>query len=378
MPARNSVKLLTRRQNESHGGPRRARASPPADREARALRGPPWFSFCLRVKSFLCCGRARQRQVPIGCRSQRRHSQISTFLVRHACCSSISLRQMCRPRSLMSSIYRVAPAHREQRRLRVLHPARQHRQRRQTPANGTFPLGPKGERSMHQFATPPVPSRAASAPPASPPAPAAQRHPDRWQNPMHLSRGSALHHLRWATPSAQRGAGPLPPRGQRVCPLIPGGAVSRRRKRDDDETPGLGRTPPSLPDPTTTRTGRRKPRHARLSSHGSPSRQSGNETFVRRTAWWSRWRDRGPGGAWRQPHRPGSAPPTMPATAMRHDCCHQLDHVATCFRISRGNCSRLPSIPVSGRRELANAAQQNPSCVRVTIVAEPGIEPVCQ
>ncbi len=35
------------------------REPPPADREARALRGPPWFSFCLRVKSFLCRRPAR-------------------------------------------------------------------------------------------------------------------------------------------------------------------------------------------------------------------------------------------------------------------------------------------------------------------------------
>ncbi len=34
---------------------------PPADREPRALRGPPWFSFCLRVKSFLCRRPARFR-----------------------------------------------------------------------------------------------------------------------------------------------------------------------------------------------------------------------------------------------------------------------------------------------------------------------------
>ena len=104
MPARNSVKLLTRRQNESHGGPRSPCACcgnweirgpvNPADREARALRGPPWFSFCLRVKSFLCRRRARQCQVPIGCRSQRRHSRISIFPVRHAHCSSISLRRL--------------------------------------------------------------------------------------------------------------------------------------------------------------------------------------------------------------------------------------------------------------------------------------------
>ena len=32
---------------------------PPADREARALRGPPWFLFCFRVKSFLCRRPAR-------------------------------------------------------------------------------------------------------------------------------------------------------------------------------------------------------------------------------------------------------------------------------------------------------------------------------
>ena len=35
------------------------REPPPADRESRALRGPPWFSFCLRVKSFLCRRPAR-------------------------------------------------------------------------------------------------------------------------------------------------------------------------------------------------------------------------------------------------------------------------------------------------------------------------------
>ena len=119
MPARNSIKLLTRRQNESHGGPRRPcaccgnweirRPVNPADREARALRGPPWFSFCLRVKSFLCCRRARQCQVPIGCRSQRRHSRISTFPVRHACFISISLRRICRPRSTLSPIYAASP-----------------------------------------------------------------------------------------------------------------------------------------------------------------------------------------------------------------------------------------------------------------------------
>ena len=34
--------------------PDEERDPPPADREARSLRGPPWFSFCLRVKSFLC------------------------------------------------------------------------------------------------------------------------------------------------------------------------------------------------------------------------------------------------------------------------------------------------------------------------------------
>ena len=35
------------------------REPPPADREARALRGPPWVSLCLRVKSFLCRRPAR-------------------------------------------------------------------------------------------------------------------------------------------------------------------------------------------------------------------------------------------------------------------------------------------------------------------------------
>ena len=119
MPARNSIRLSTRRQNENHGGPRRPcaccgnwdirRPVNPADREARALRGPPWSSFCLRVKSFLCCRRARQCQVPIGCRSQRRHSRIPTFPVRHACFISISLRWICRPRSILFPIYAASP-----------------------------------------------------------------------------------------------------------------------------------------------------------------------------------------------------------------------------------------------------------------------------
>ena len=44
----NTAKHLTRRQNESHGG------SVPAHlkRQAHGLRGPPWLSFCLRVKCF--------------------------------------------------------------------------------------------------------------------------------------------------------------------------------------------------------------------------------------------------------------------------------------------------------------------------------------
>ncbi len=59
---RQQRKLLTRRQNENHGGPRRARGSRSAGltgprisqlpQQAHGLRGPPWLSFCLRVKSF--------------------------------------------------------------------------------------------------------------------------------------------------------------------------------------------------------------------------------------------------------------------------------------------------------------------------------------
>ena len=49
---------------------------------------------------------------------------------------------------------RVVPAHRVQHCLRVLHAACRHRQQRQTPPNGTFPLGPKGARSTHQFGQP--------------------------------------------------------------------------------------------------------------------------------------------------------------------------------------------------------------------------------
>jgi len=142
VPARNSIKILTRR----NGGPRRARGS----RSADGGTGSPWSSVVLRVKSFLCCPRARHCQVPTGCRS----SAHSNFYSPHA----LRLLQLDQAAADFSAalghdldIGRVAPAHRARHRRRVLHETRQHLQPRQKPADGTFPLDRKGERSMHLY-----------------------------------------------------------------------------------------------------------------------------------------------------------------------------------------------------------------------------------
>ena len=147
VPARNSIKILTRR----NGGPRRARGSRSADGGTSS----PWSSVVLRVKSFLCCPRARHCQVPTGCRS----SAHSNFYSPHA----LRLLQLDQAAADFSpaldhdlDIGRVAPAHRARHRRRVLHETRQHLQPRQKPADGTFPLDRKGERSMHQFALAPT------------------------------------------------------------------------------------------------------------------------------------------------------------------------------------------------------------------------------
>ena len=310
---------------------------------------------------------------PIGCRSQRRHSQISTFPARHRRCSPIS--RHSRPRSTMSSTH-AAPSRRTARDVAcAFSKACQHLQQGETQATALFRLAGRARGPCTNSRRQPLRRGPRQ------PRPPRRRH--QWRRVIRTVGKTPCTCPMARTASRPRGNTPCPAgRGYRcvgrACALSP---MTPPSHAAENETMMRRPVRATTPEPTGTCSKPHRPTnpgHARPSSHGPPSRQSGNETFVRRTARWSRWRDRGPGGAWRQPHRPGSAPPTMPATAMRHDCCHQLDHVATCFRISRGSCSRLPSIPVSGRRELANAAQQNPSCVRVTIVAEPGIEPVCQ
>jgi hypothetical protein len=99
--ARNSLKLSTRR----NGEPRRAteganlpRRIPPLAVVAQGLRGSPWPSFCLRVKSFLCCRRARHCQVPTGCRSSA-----------GTCKFLFSPRPVFLPRSTRSSMYAASP-----------------------------------------------------------------------------------------------------------------------------------------------------------------------------------------------------------------------------------------------------------------------------
>ena len=123
---------------------------------------------------------------------------------------------------------------------------------------------------MHLFATTAAPPRAASAPPASPPAPVAQRHPDGWQNPMHLSRGSDC------IASARQHPMPSGARVRcvgRACALSP---MTPPSHAAENETMMRRPVRATNPEPTGTCNKPHRPTnpgHARLSSHGPPARQ---------------------------------------------------------------------------------------------------------
>jgi hypothetical protein len=114
VPARNSVKLLTRTQNESHGGPRSPCACcnnweicgpvNPADREACALRGPRSASV---LKASFVAGAQDNAKFPSA--ADPSAGTVNFLLSRCATAAAARSAWICRPRSILFPIYAASP-----------------------------------------------------------------------------------------------------------------------------------------------------------------------------------------------------------------------------------------------------------------------------